>query len=193
MATSVKSYVIPDSDDEDIAGEGEDESVRRFAKKRKAETNMQRWIKQLDVLLKEEQRKVRALSCQSRLQLRPGCFVVRRCDCGCVWVLSTNGESCARVRRVLLRNLPFWLPGGNACGRRISSGAVLAVHAREREKDTAAAAQDKCRCRQTRVLCVCSFEFGVWKSGGARQWCVWCLVFVRPAENMGILAGVHSF
>ena len=82
VATSVKSYVIPDSDDEDIAGEGEDESVRRFAKKRKAETNMQRWIKQLDVLLKEEQRKVRSFtalaSCQLRLQLRPGCFVVRR-------------------------------------------------------------------------------------------------------------------
>ncbi|RPD62424.1 hypothetical protein L226DRAFT_332261 [Lentinus tigrinus ALCF2SS1-7] len=57
VATSVKSYVIPDSDDEDIAVEGEDESLRRFVKKKKAETNMQRWIKQLDVLLKEEQRK----------------------------------------------------------------------------------------------------------------------------------------
>ncbi|KAI0720494.1 hypothetical protein C8T65DRAFT_633184 [Cerioporus squamosus] len=57
VATSAKSYVVPDSDDEDIVIESESESLRRFAKKRKAETNMQRWIKQLDILLKEEQRK----------------------------------------------------------------------------------------------------------------------------------------
>ncbi len=58
VASSVKSYVVPDSDDEDLSVESESESVRRSAK-RKAETNMQRWIKQLDILLKEEQRKVR--------------------------------------------------------------------------------------------------------------------------------------
>ncbi|RDX53321.1 hypothetical protein OH76DRAFT_1479779 [Lentinus brumalis] len=56
VASSVKSYVVPDSDDEDLSVESESESERRSAK-RKAETNMQRWIKQLDILLKEEQRK----------------------------------------------------------------------------------------------------------------------------------------
>ncbi|KAI0632128.1 hypothetical protein C8Q77DRAFT_1218628 [Trametes polyzona] len=56
VANPVRSYVVPDSDDEDIA-DGRDDSLQRFAKKRRAETNMQRWIKHLTVLLKEEQKK----------------------------------------------------------------------------------------------------------------------------------------
>ncbi|KAI0335899.1 hypothetical protein GY45DRAFT_1267365 [Cubamyces sp. BRFM 1775] len=59
VASAVKSYVVPDSDDEAIA-DGRDEShqhLQRFAKKRRAETNMQRWIKHLALLLKEEQKK----------------------------------------------------------------------------------------------------------------------------------------
>ena len=54
----MKSYVVPDSDDEDIVMEGEDDILQKFAKKRRQETNMQRWIKQLAILFKEEQRKV---------------------------------------------------------------------------------------------------------------------------------------
>ncbi|KAI1789621.1 hypothetical protein LXA43DRAFT_974195 [Ganoderma leucocontextum] len=57
VASAVKSYVVPDSDDEDIVMEGEDESLQKFAKKRRQETNMQRWIKQLTILYKDEQRK----------------------------------------------------------------------------------------------------------------------------------------
>ncbi|TBU28609.1 hypothetical protein BD311DRAFT_694525 [Dichomitus squalens] len=57
VASSVKSYVVPDSDDEDIVMEGEDDILQKFAKKRRQETNMQRWIKQLAILFKEEQRK----------------------------------------------------------------------------------------------------------------------------------------
>ena len=59
VASAAKSYVVPDSDDEDIVMEGEDESLQKFAKKRRQESNMQRWIKQLTVLYKDEQRKVR--------------------------------------------------------------------------------------------------------------------------------------
>lgn len=58
VATSVKSYVVPDSDDEGIA-DGRDDSLQRFAKKRRAESNMQRWIKHLAIMLKDEQKKVR--------------------------------------------------------------------------------------------------------------------------------------
>ncbi|EIW59522.1 uncharacterized protein TRAVEDRAFT_28653 [Trametes versicolor FP-101664 SS1] len=56
VATSVKSYVVPDSDDEGIA-DGRDDSLQRFAKKRRAESNMQRWIKHLAIMLKDEQKK----------------------------------------------------------------------------------------------------------------------------------------
>lgn len=55
-----KSYVVPDSDDEEIADE-EDEMIQHVhaqAKKRRVESNLQKWIKHLTVLLKEEQKKV---------------------------------------------------------------------------------------------------------------------------------------
>ncbi|EIW80954.1 hypothetical protein CONPUDRAFT_137081 [Coniophora puteana RWD-64-598 SS2] len=56
-----KSYVIPDSDDEAIAPEPDDSDVialrNNHAKKRRVETNLQRWIKHLALLLSEEQRK----------------------------------------------------------------------------------------------------------------------------------------
>ena len=66
-ASSVKSYVVPDSDDEDIVmGEEDPRKLKgvqqRPAKKRRAESNLQRWIKQLTILFKEEQRKVRPSS-----------------------------------------------------------------------------------------------------------------------------------
>lgn len=56
------SYIIPDSDDELIV-EDDDENVMvalmsMQARKRKVESNLQRWIKHLSVLLTEEQRKV---------------------------------------------------------------------------------------------------------------------------------------
>lgn len=60
VASGVRSYAVPDSDDEDIADVEEMTSaMQNIAKRRKVETNLQRWIKELSVLLKEENRKVR--------------------------------------------------------------------------------------------------------------------------------------
>jgi hypothetical protein len=59
-AVAIRSYAVPDSDDEDITNEAETTwAMYVDAKKRKVESNLQRWIKELSVLLKEEQRKVR--------------------------------------------------------------------------------------------------------------------------------------
>ncbi|KIN93376.1 hypothetical protein M404DRAFT_948149 [Pisolithus tinctorius Marx 270] len=60
-ATTATSYIIPDSDDEAIV-ESDDENamvalMTMQAKKRKVESNLQRWIKHLSALLAEEQRK----------------------------------------------------------------------------------------------------------------------------------------
>lgn len=62
-ASSRVSYVVPDSDDEMIADDTDDvmREVKVIAKRRKVESNLQKWIKNLTVLLKEEQRKVRSL------------------------------------------------------------------------------------------------------------------------------------
>ena len=61
-AVAIRSYAVPDSDDEDIADEVENTwAMHVDAKKRKVESNLQRWIKELSVLLKEEQRKVGSL------------------------------------------------------------------------------------------------------------------------------------
>ncbi|KAI0345775.1 hypothetical protein BDW22DRAFT_1467054 [Trametopsis cervina] len=55
------SYIVPDSDDDMIADECEDallrDTVKTVAKKRKVESNLQKWIKNLALVLKEEQRK----------------------------------------------------------------------------------------------------------------------------------------
>ncbi|KIM89376.1 hypothetical protein PILCRDRAFT_813299 [Piloderma croceum F 1598] len=57
-AATIKSYTVPDSDDDDIAEEAETAwAMHVDAKKRKVESKLQRWIKELSVLLKEEQRK----------------------------------------------------------------------------------------------------------------------------------------
>lgn len=60
-ASTVKSYAVPDSDDEAIVDEKPDtfgwDDVKQ-AKKRRSESNLQRWIKHLTVLQKEEQKKV---------------------------------------------------------------------------------------------------------------------------------------
>jgi hypothetical protein len=54
-ATIVRSYAVPDSDDDSLADEDVDFGGQ--AKKKKVESNLQRWIKQLSILLKDEQRK----------------------------------------------------------------------------------------------------------------------------------------
>ncbi|THH30656.1 hypothetical protein EUX98_g3535 [Antrodiella citrinella] len=56
---SKKSYAIPDSDDDAIADEQDDmvQHVSAHAKKRKVESNMQKWIKHLTALMKEEEKK----------------------------------------------------------------------------------------------------------------------------------------
>lgn len=60
VATASKSYVVPDSDDEEIADDGDElmVHVHAQAKKRRVESNLQKWIKHLSALLKEEQKKV---------------------------------------------------------------------------------------------------------------------------------------
>ena len=62
VASTVKSYLVPDSDDESILDEHKPDSVSlaksKEAGKRKAESNLQRWIKHLTVLQKEELKKV---------------------------------------------------------------------------------------------------------------------------------------
>ena len=59
-AASVKSYVVPDSDDEAIADDKMyiDTSFRKLVKEQPAETHLQQWIKHLAALVKEEQKKV---------------------------------------------------------------------------------------------------------------------------------------
>jgi len=58
-AATIRSYAVPDSDDDDIAEEAETAwAMHVDVKKRKVESNLQQWIKELSVLLKEEQRKV---------------------------------------------------------------------------------------------------------------------------------------
>lgn len=58
-AASVKSYVVPDSDDEAIAEQ--DATISRAlkvqAKKKKVESNLQQWIKHLSIILGEEKKK----------------------------------------------------------------------------------------------------------------------------------------
>jgi hypothetical protein len=57
-AATVRSYAVPDSDDDDIANDDEKTvTMHMIVRKRKVESNLQRWIKELSVLLKEEQRK----------------------------------------------------------------------------------------------------------------------------------------
>lgn len=61
-ASTVKSYLVPDSDDESILSEQKPDGVSweksKDAGKRKAESNLQRWIKHLTALQKEELKKV---------------------------------------------------------------------------------------------------------------------------------------
>ncbi|KAH9841569.1 uncharacterized protein C8Q71DRAFT_737681 [Rhodofomes roseus] len=70
--TLVKSYAIPDSDDENIAGEERDVIESDFARKRRCETNLQQWIKHLSVLLKEEQRKYKEKRKREQAAAEPG-------------------------------------------------------------------------------------------------------------------------
>lgn len=66
-AVTVTSYAIPDSDDEAIVEDDDDSAVvvlmTMQANKRKVESNLQRWIKHLTVLLAEEQKKVMFFHC----------------------------------------------------------------------------------------------------------------------------------
>ncbi|KAI0947141.1 hypothetical protein AcV7_009642 [Taiwanofungus camphoratus] len=67
-AASVKSYVVPDSDDEEIAGGKSDDHV----KKRRVESNLQRWIKHLTLLYKEEQKKYKEKKKREQAAAAPG-------------------------------------------------------------------------------------------------------------------------
>lgn len=67
-ASSAKNYVVPDSDDDMIADHDEDEIMQQahaIAKKRRDESNLQKWIKHLSGLLREEQKK--ACFCHNHL------------------------------------------------------------------------------------------------------------------------------
>ncbi|KAF8555227.1 hypothetical protein OG21DRAFT_928362 [Imleria badia] len=60
-ASTVTSYIVPDSDDEAIVDDDGENTMMAMlsmqAKKRKVESNLQRWIKHLSALLVDEQRK----------------------------------------------------------------------------------------------------------------------------------------
>ena len=60
VASSSKKYVVPDSDDDMIVDDCDIvmHEATCFVKKRKTETNLQKWIKHLTALVQEEQRKV---------------------------------------------------------------------------------------------------------------------------------------
>lgn len=73
-AAQMKSYVVPDSDDEEIV-DVDDVMIKQTnvqAKKRKEESNMQKWIKHLSVLLKEEQRRFNEKKKRAQASLPPG-------------------------------------------------------------------------------------------------------------------------
>ncbi|CAL1713118.1 unnamed protein product [Somion occarium] len=73
-ASAAKSYAVPDSDDEDIA-DADDTLLRQtnaHSKMRKEESNMQKWIKHLSVLLKEEQRKYNEKKKRAQAAIPPG-------------------------------------------------------------------------------------------------------------------------
>lgn len=71
------SYIVPDSDDEAIVDDDGENAMMALlsmqAKKRKVESNLQRWIKHLSALLVDEQRKVRIYHYW---------YFSRRSDCG---------------------------------------------------------------------------------------------------------------
>lgn len=76
-AASVKSYVVPDSDDEAIADDKMyiDTSFRKLVKEVKeqpAETHLQQWIKHLAALVKEEQKKYNEKRKQAEKASEPG-------------------------------------------------------------------------------------------------------------------------
>jgi len=74
-ASTVKSYVVPDSDDEAIVDEKPDVypwgEVKK-AKQRKVESNLQRWIKHLTSLQKEEQKKYKEKKKRMERNAPPG-------------------------------------------------------------------------------------------------------------------------
>jgi len=81
-ATTVASYAIPDSDDEAIVEDDDDNAVvvlmTMHAKKRKVESNLQRWIKHLSMLLVEEQKKVTFFGCLCFIFQCQHCFISTR-------------------------------------------------------------------------------------------------------------------
>lgn len=75
---NLKSYAVPDSDDEAIADDADEmvQHVSAHAKKRKVESNMQQWIKHLSALMREEEKKVCLMSLCALRVTYP--FIVQR-------------------------------------------------------------------------------------------------------------------
>jgi len=73
-ASSAKNYVVPDSDDDEIADENDEmvQCVHAHVKQRKEESNLQKWIKHLSVLLKEEQKKYKEKKKTVQAAAEPG-------------------------------------------------------------------------------------------------------------------------
>lgn len=86
-ASTVKSYLVPDSDDDSIVGEHKSENISSVkleeVGKKKAESNLQRWIKHLTALQKEELKKhnekkkrlERTIMCEMRTKLVKNEFI----------------------------------------------------------------------------------------------------------------------
>lgn len=104
-ADPVRSYVVPDSDDEDIAAEDGGKAVKLYlgTRKKKVETNLQKWIKELSVLFKEEQRKVHP-SLERVWLVSDTTFLQYKEKKKRVEKESTSPETKVRVTKV--RNLP---------------------------------------------------------------------------------------
>lgn len=87
VASTAKSYVVPDSDDESILEEHKPDSMSleksKEVGKKKAESNLQRWIKHLTALQKEELKKhnekkkrlERVAMCEMRIKLAKNEFI----------------------------------------------------------------------------------------------------------------------
>lgn len=85
-AATIRSYAVPDSDDDMFDDDSIEYSSEWHEKKLKTEeTSLQKWVKHLANLVKEEQRKVRQLSYMSCFFIVSSLFSTRstRCLLGC--------------------------------------------------------------------------------------------------------------
>lgn len=81
-AVSSVNYYIPGSDDEMCTADESEEQIKEelhaIVRQRKEESNLQKWIKHLSCILKEEHKKVRLLECLQHSILTSSYSIVKR-------------------------------------------------------------------------------------------------------------------